>query len=129
MDEGAAERRFPYEGSRRERALRRDRHRHRPGRPVAGRPAGRRRHDASRIVERERFGGTCVNNGCIPTKTLVASARAAHVARRAADYGVRIDGPVSVDMKRGEGAQGPGRPASRARASTTWLRGTNEPHA
>ena len=35
------------------------------------------------IIERKRFGGTCVNNGCIPTKTLVASARAAHVARRA----------------------------------------------
>ena len=52
------------------------------------------------IVERKRFGGTCVNVGCIPTKTLVASARAAHVARRAADYGVVIDGPVGVDMAR-----------------------------
>src|SRR5215475_4080064 len=51
------------------------------------------------IIERNRFGGTCVNNGCIPTKTLVASARAAHVARRASDYGVRLEGPVSVDMK------------------------------
>ena len=52
------------------------------------------------IVERKRFGGTCVNVGCIPTKTLVASARAAHVARHAADYGVVIDGPVGVDMAR-----------------------------
>src|SRR3954462_3532053 len=51
------------------------------------------------IIERKRFGGTCVNDGCIPTKTLVASARTAHVARRAGDYGVTISGPVSVDMK------------------------------
>jgi pyruvate/2-oxoglutarate dehydrogenase complex dihydrolipoamide dehydrogenase (E3) component len=51
------------------------------------------------IVERKRFGGTCVNNGCIPTKTLIASARAAHVARRAAEFGVMINGPVRVDMK------------------------------
>ena len=51
------------------------------------------------LVEREHLGGTCVNDGCIPTKTLVASARAAHVARRAADWGIRIGGPVSVDMK------------------------------
>src|SRR5207237_8244911 len=52
------------------------------------------------IVERKQFGGTCVNNGCIPTKTLVASARAAHVARRAGEYGVRIDGSIAVDMKK-----------------------------
>ncbi|HYI95491.1 MAG TPA: FAD-containing oxidoreductase [Bryobacteraceae bacterium] len=51
------------------------------------------------IIERNKFGGTCVNTGCIPTKTLVASAYAAHIARRAKDYGVIIDGPVSVDMK------------------------------
>ena len=51
------------------------------------------------LVEREHLGGTCVNDGCIPTKTMVASARAAHVARRAADYGVLIDGPVRVDLK------------------------------
>ena len=50
------------------------------------------------IAERHRFGGTCVNVGCIPTKTLVASARAAHVARRAGDFGVVIDGAVRVDM-------------------------------
>jgi pyruvate/2-oxoglutarate dehydrogenase complex dihydrolipoamide dehydrogenase (E3) component len=52
------------------------------------------------IIERKRFGGTCVNNGCIPTKTLVASARAAHVARRAGDYGVTIRGSIAVDMKK-----------------------------
>src|SRR5438094_9780989 len=52
------------------------------------------------IIERQRFGGTCVNNGCIPTKTLVASARAAYVARRAADFGVTLTTPVAVDMKR-----------------------------
>ena len=51
------------------------------------------------IVERKRFGGTCVNNGCIPTKSLIASARAAHVARRAADFGVVIESPIQVDMK------------------------------
>ena len=52
------------------------------------------------IVERHRFGGTCVNVGCIPTKALVASARAAHLAHRAADYGVVINGEVRVDMAR-----------------------------
>ena len=52
------------------------------------------------VIERKRFGGTCVNTGCIPTKTLVASAYAAHLARRAADYGVMVEGPVRVDMKR-----------------------------
>jgi len=52
------------------------------------------------IIERKRFGGTCVNNGCIPTKTLVASARTAHVARRAGDYGVTIRSSIAVDMKK-----------------------------
>jgi pyruvate/2-oxoglutarate dehydrogenase complex dihydrolipoamide dehydrogenase (E3) component len=51
------------------------------------------------LVEREHLGGTCVNDGCIPTKTLVASARAAHVARHAADWGVEVGGPVRVDMR------------------------------
>ena len=51
------------------------------------------------VIERHRFGGTCVNVGCIPTKTLVASARAAHVANRGGDFGVVIDGAVSVDMQ------------------------------
>lgn len=52
------------------------------------------------IIERHKFGGTCVNTGCIPTKTLVASAYAAHLARRGADYGFAIGGNVQVDMKR-----------------------------
>ncbi len=51
------------------------------------------------IIERKLFGGTCVNVGCVPTKTLVASARAAHMARRGADFGIVIDGPIAVDMK------------------------------
>jgi pyruvate/2-oxoglutarate dehydrogenase complex dihydrolipoamide dehydrogenase (E3) component len=52
------------------------------------------------IVERHRFGGTCVNTGCTPTKTLVACAYAAHLARRAGDYGVSVPGPVTVDMRK-----------------------------
>jgi pyruvate/2-oxoglutarate dehydrogenase complex dihydrolipoamide dehydrogenase (E3) component len=68
------------------------------GPPLAARLAGAGMKVA--IVERKLFGGTCVNTGCIPTKTLVASAYAAHLARRAADYGVHIPGAVSVDMKR-----------------------------
>src|SRR6185369_1872669 len=51
------------------------------------------------IIERHKFGGTCVNTGCIPTKTLVASAYAAHVARRGADYGFSVGGDVRMDMK------------------------------
>ena len=50
------------------------------------------------IVERHLVGGTCVNTGCIPTKAMVASAYAAHLARRAAEYGVAIDGRIGVDM-------------------------------
>ena len=51
------------------------------------------------VIERKLFGGTCVNVGCIPTKTLVASARAAYMARRGGDFGVVIDGAISVDMQ------------------------------
>ena len=51
------------------------------------------------IIERKLFGGTCVNTGCTPTKTLIASAYAAHVVRHAADYGVRVEGTINVDMK------------------------------
>ena len=51
------------------------------------------------IIERKLFGGTCVNVGCNPTKTLVASARAAYMARRGGDFGVMIDGAINVDMK------------------------------
>ena len=51
------------------------------------------------IIERKFFGGTCVNTGCIPTKTLVASAYAASIARRAGEFGLRITGDIAVDMK------------------------------
>lgn len=68
------------------------------GPPLAVRLAGAGMKVA--IVERKRFGGTCVNNGCIPTKTLVASARAAYVARRGGEFGVMIDSSIGVDMKR-----------------------------
>ncbi len=51
------------------------------------------------VIERKLFGGTCVNNGCTPTKALVASARNAFMARRSADFGVNITGDISVDMK------------------------------
>src|SRR5580704_14701187 len=49
------------------------------------------------LVERDQLGGVCVNSGCTPTKTMVASARLAYQARRAAEYGVLV-GPVSVDL-------------------------------
>lgn len=52
------------------------------------------------IIERHQFGGTCVNNGCIPTKALVASARAAHMARRGNDFGVVIPTNIKMDMKK-----------------------------
>jgi pyruvate/2-oxoglutarate dehydrogenase complex dihydrolipoamide dehydrogenase (E3) component len=68
------------------------------GPPLAIRLAESGRKTA--ILERSRFGGTCVNTGCIPTKTLIASARAAYVARRASDFGVAIDGAIRVDMPR-----------------------------
>src|SRR5262244_344203 len=51
------------------------------------------------LIEKRWLGGTCVNDGCIPTKTLVASARAAWVARNAARWGVLVEGAVRVDMK------------------------------
>jgi pyruvate/2-oxoglutarate dehydrogenase complex dihydrolipoamide dehydrogenase (E3) component len=52
------------------------------------------------LIERKLFGGTCVNTGCTPTKTMVASAYAAHLARRAGEYGIDIAGPIHVDMRR-----------------------------
>ena len=51
------------------------------------------------LVERKHVGGTCVNEGCTPTKTMIASGRVAYLARRAADYGIRT-GSVSVDLKK-----------------------------
>src|ERR1700736_2303797 len=68
----------------------------------AGPPLARRLTAAGMtvaITERGKFGGTCVNTGCIPTKTMVASAYAARTSGRSADYGVVIEGRVEVDMK------------------------------
>src|SRR5918994_1972254 len=65
------------------------------GVPLARALAGAGRKMA--LIEREHVAGTCINEGCTPTKTMVASARAAYVARRSADYGIR-DGSVTVDM-------------------------------
>ncbi|MDD5249961.1 MAG: FAD-containing oxidoreductase [Rhodocyclaceae bacterium] len=67
------------------------------GPPLAARLAQRNMKVA--LIEREHFGGTCVNDGCIPTKALVASAQAAFVARRHADFGVTVGGAIGVDMK------------------------------
>jgi pyruvate/2-oxoglutarate dehydrogenase complex dihydrolipoamide dehydrogenase (E3) component len=68
------------------------------GPPLAGRltQAGQK----VALIERHLFGGTCVNTGCMPTKALVASAYAAHQARRGADYGVMIDSGIRIDMTR-----------------------------
>src|SRR5689334_20967338 len=89
------------------------------GPPLAGRLAAAGRTVA--VVERKRFGGTCVNNGCIPTKTLVASARAAHVARTAAALGVDVGG-VTVDMKRVK-ARKDAIVRESAQGVESWLRG------
>src|SRR3954470_7942275 len=50
------------------------------------------------LIERHLVGGTCVNTGCKPTKTLIASAYSAHTARRGSDYGFSVAGPVTMDM-------------------------------
>ncbi|MEO8524778.1 MAG: FAD-containing oxidoreductase [Caldimonas sp.] len=75
------------------------------------------------LIEREHLGGTCVNDGCIPTKTLVASARTARVARRAGDYGVVIGGAVSVDMKAVK-ARKDGVVAESVEGLAKWIAGT-----
>ena len=76
------------------------------------------------IIERHKFGGTCVNTGCIPTKTLVASAYAAHVARRGAEYGFDVTGDVRVDMKRVKARKDDVSGRSN-RGVEEWLRGLN----
>jgi pyruvate/2-oxoglutarate dehydrogenase complex dihydrolipoamide dehydrogenase (E3) component len=68
------------------------------GPALAARLAGAGRKVA--VIEKHKFGGTCVNDGCTPTKTLIASAYAAHLATRMAEYGVEISGKLRVDMKR-----------------------------
>ncbi len=67
------------------------------GNPLAGALAAAGKKTA--LIERQDVGGTCINSGCTPTKTMVASARAAYMARRGADYGVHV-GPVTIDMDR-----------------------------
>ena len=74
------------------------------------------------FVERHLFGGTCVNNGCTPTKAMVASAHAAHLARRAGDYGVQA-GSVSVDMRAVKARKDAIVMKSRTSVEK-WLRGT-----
>ena len=75
------------------------------------------------IIERDRFGGTCINTGCIPTKTLVASAYAAQMARRASEFGVQLAGPVTVDMPRVKARKDEISGKSRTGVEA-WLRGT-----
>lgn len=75
------------------------------------------------LIERHLLGGTCVNTGCMPTKALVASARAAHVARRGADFGVMIGGPITVDMQRVHDRADTVRTNARE-GLDGWLRGT-----
>src|SRR6202051_1639876 len=90
------------------------------GPPLAARFAGAGKKVA--IIERNKFGGTCVNTGCTPTKTLVASAYAIQVARRGAEYGFSI-GDMRVDMTRVKARKD----AASARSSKgveEWLRGT-----
>ncbi|HEY5807149.1 MAG TPA: FAD-containing oxidoreductase [Povalibacter sp.] len=74
------------------------------------------------LIERKLFGGTCVNTGCMPTKTLIASAYAARVAARAAEYGVTLSGPISIDMKRVH-ARAATVSANARHGIETWLQG------
>ncbi len=88
---------------------------------LAARLAERGRRTA--LIERRALGGTCVNDGCIPTKTLVASARAAWVARNAARWGVTIAGDVTVDMAAVK-ARKDAIVAESRQSLSTWLGGT-----
>src|SRR5688572_18809627 len=74
------------------------------------------------LIERKLFGGTCVNTGCMPTKTLVASAYAAQLARRSAEYGIAIDRPIKIDMKRVK-ARADAVSTNARTGVETWLRG------
>jgi pyruvate/2-oxoglutarate dehydrogenase complex dihydrolipoamide dehydrogenase (E3) component len=90
------------------------------GPPLAGRLTAAGMKTA--IIERHLFGGTCVNTGCMPTKTLVASAYAAHLARRSPDYGIAIGHAVEIDMKRVQARAES--VSSNARSNIeAWLRG------
>ncbi|WP_042702472.1 FAD-containing oxidoreductase [Azospirillum sp. B506] len=74
------------------------------------------------VIERKLFGGTCVNTGCTPTKTLIASARVARMAQRAAEYGVMLDGPVRIDMAKVKARKDEVSGRSRQNVER-WLRG------
>src|SRR5438034_8728898 len=74
------------------------------------------------IIERKLFGGTCINTGCTPTKTMVASAYAAHMVYRAADFGVVNTGAARVDMKLVKSRKDAVAGASRTGVEN-WLRG------
>ena len=90
------------------------------GPPLAGRLTAAGMSVA--LIERHLFGGTCVNTGCMPTKTLVASAYAAHLARRGAEYGVMLDAPPRIDMPRVKARADAVSANSRA-GIERWLRG------
>jgi len=74
------------------------------------------------VIERHRMGGTCVNVGCIPTKTLVGSARVAYYARRASEFGVEVSGHINVDMTKVKARKDEVAGASE-RGVTAWLEG------
>lgn len=76
------------------------------------------------FIERDKFGGTCVNTGCTPTKAMVASAYAAHLARRGGEYGVSITGDIVVDMKKVK-ARKDVIVANSANGLESWLRGNS----
>lgn len=90
------------------------------GPPLAARLAAAGQRVA--FIERDLFGGTCVNTGCTPTKTYVASAKAAHMARRAADFGVTVGGEVRVDLRAVKARKDAVVAQSRAGVEA-WLRG------
>ena len=75
------------------------------------------------VIERHKFGGTCVNDGCTPTKALIASAHAAHMARRGREYGLAGKRKISVDMKRVK-ARKDAIVGSSSRSVEKWMRGT-----
>jgi pyruvate/2-oxoglutarate dehydrogenase complex dihydrolipoamide dehydrogenase (E3) component len=90
------------------------------GPPLAGRLTAAGMSVA--LIERKLFGGTCVNTGCIPTKTLIASAYAAHLARRGGEYGFSIGGEVVVDIKAAKARKD--RISTQARKGVdSWLEG------
>ena len=90
------------------------------GPPLVGRLAAAGMSVA--IIERKLFGGTCVNTGCMPTKTLVASAYAAHIARRGSEYGFAFDGELRIDMARVQ-ARATAVSARSRKNVEAWLRG------